>query len=265
MYTQSTQEDLGNVLQLIAQAPEMNAHLSTILMRYGITAPSAPVFVYYEHSSLRGLACLINGGAIVYESGNLAYHPLLNLLVAQGVKSVTGPAQILLWLQGQLKRPSLGLNTTLELTTLAIYEGQGPVELSTLWYPRPYTRGILSEKIQLHNEVFSLKIPLDHEGIYQLFDQGRLKGYVIHSEGRLLACGEWLDEHPDFGLIVGIATDSAFRRRGLAQAISEHLLNDILSAQKVPLLRYSDFRAQYLYKKLGFKPIGEFGTLYFHE
>lgn len=270
MYQLVSKKEHDQVLAFLEEAPEINAHLMTLLLRYGFDSLIFPVWIRQWGGEIVGVFCIINDSAIVYEAPQTQYPHVLDFLRWRALKALTGPGALVSWLSSQLAHRKCDithvsrLDSSLAIEALESSHFKGSTESIKPEMPlQPFTRYMLQDKIALQNDVFQLQIDPFHEGIHQMFEKGMLKGYAIYDGNLLAACGEWLDEHPEYGMIAGIATKPEYRRQGMAQRISIQLSLDILALGKTPLLRYSNEDAGRLYHKLGYYDIGDFGTLYF--
>lgn len=276
MYQLVSKKEHDQVLAFLEEAPEINAHLMTLLLRYGFDSLIFPVWIRQWGGELVGVFCIINDSAIVYEATQAHYTHVLDFLRWRNLKALTGPGELVVWLSQQLPHRKCDITHVSRLDNSLAIEAIEAIEAFEATVPnktelcarppmalQPFTRYMLKDKIALQNDVFQLQIDPFHEGIHQMFEKGMLKGYAFYVDKLLVACGEWLDEHPEYGMIAGIATRPEYRRQGMAQRISIQLSLDILKAGKTPLLRYSNEDAGRLYHKLGYYDIGDFGTLYF--
>ncbi|MEH7255502.1 GNAT family N-acetyltransferase [Neobacillus niacini] len=80
--------------------------------------------------------------------------------------------------------------------------------------------------------------------------------YFTEENGLMTACVSTAAENSMSAMIVGVCTRKEFRRKGLATAIMQNLISDVLNEGKVLCLFFDNPEAGRIYKRLGFKDIG---------
>lgn len=80
--------------------------------------------------------------------------------------------------------------------------------------------------------------------------------YYTSDQGVMTACVSTTAENSISAMIVGVCTRNENRRQGLATAIMEKLIKDVLEEGKTLCLFYDNPAAGRIYKRLGFKDIG---------
>lgn len=272
MYQLIAHHEYDALAYLLNEAPEINAHFTTMLIRHGFQNEHMQTWVRFKGAMMIAACAIYRESAIVYERERPSYKDVLDLLNWHTVKSISGPSYVIYELMSQRTFKSVEHTTVARLDSLAglnvdqsaIFDEGGihHRNLCLALHLEPYKKEDLKEKIILQNQVFDLKVPVDHQGIHHLFDKKILRGYLIRENDEVVATGEWLNNHPTFGHILGIATHKNYRRKHYAYCISEKLCEDIVIRGKTPLLRYENQAAGALYHQLGFVDIGEFSTLY---
>lgn len=84
-------------------------------------------------------------------------------------------------------------------------------------------------------------------------DTGRI--YFIEKEGKVVSTAGLTAENSVNGMVIGVATDPAHRREGLAKCCVNKLCKEMVSENKSVLLFYDNPDAGKLYKSLGFVDI----------
>jgi len=81
--------------------------------------------------------------------------------------------------------------------------------------------------------------------------------YFIKEKGRIISSATVTAENSCNGMIIGVATDEGFRRKGYARACVARLCEEMMSAGKRVLLFYNNPTAGKLYKDIGFRDINK--------
>lgn len=272
MYQLIAHHEYDALASLLNEAPEINAHMITMLIKHGFQNEHMQTWVRFKGAMMVAVCAIFRDSAIIYERERPSYKDLIDLIKWHSFKSISGPSYVIYELMSQLTFKSVEHTTVARLDSLAglnveqsaLFDGVGihHRNLCLALNLEPYTQEDLVEKIILQNEVFNLNVPTDHQGIHHLFEKKILRGYLIREKGEVVAVGEWLNNHPVFGQILGIATHKNHRRKHYAYCISEKICEDIVIRGKTPLLRYENQAAGGLYHKLGFVDVGGFSTLY---
>ncbi|GAB6877190.1 GNAT family N-acetyltransferase [Thermaerobacter litoralis] len=82
------------------------------------------------------------------------------------------------------------------------------------------------------------------------------RGYWLEHDGRAVAAVKTAAENPYSAMVVGVATDPDFRRRGFATQLMVRLCEEVLAEGKRLCLFYDNPAAGAIYKRLGFRDIG---------
>jgi uncharacterized protein len=85
--------------------------------------------------------------------------------------------------------------------------------------------------------------------------------YFAEENGILTACASTTAENSVSAMIVGVCTNQKHRQKGLATAVLQKLIKDVLDENKILCLFYDNPAAGRIYKRLGFKDIGKW-TMY---
>jgi hypothetical protein len=252
--------ELSDVKAFLSTAPEVNSHLMTLIQRRSTNTDSLSIWIK-KSPLLVGVAAYYESSMIIYEEptySKIHQDDLRFLIQYLKPTSIGGPKSLVESLNDLIDQSSLDITWVSVLMPkspdyyLKSFSKESSIRLEA------YSLSNLNEKITLQNSVFNLQIPLNHIGTKDLLVDGTLRGYVIRHHGIIVATGEWLDKHPQYGLILGVATDCAHRRKHYAQQIVIRLCLDIISHNKMPILRYNDPGAGKLYANLGFHDVAEF-------
>lgn len=81
------------------------------------------------------------------------------------------------------------------------------------------------------------------------------RGYYIEDNKRIVSIAQSAYEDDDTAIIVGVATDTLYQRKGLATICITKLCDELLKEGKKLYLQYDNLEAGILYKNLGFRDV----------
>jgi predicted GNAT family acetyltransferase len=88
------------------------------------------------------------------------------------------------------------------------------------------------------------------------------RSYFVEQDGKVIAVASSTAENSLSAMIVGVATHSEYRGQGLASHLVRHLCADLLAEGRTVCLFYDNPVAGAIYKRLGFKDIGQWSMMY---
>ena len=88
------------------------------------------------------------------------------------------------------------------------------------------------------------------------------RGYYIDIDRQIVAMAKSTSESRQYAMIVGVGTHPDYRNRGLATKCIVKLCSELLDENKIPCLFYDNEEAGNIYRKLGFKSIGNWSIYY---
>lgn len=92
-----------------------------------------------------------------------------------------------------------------------------------------------------------------------------LRVWVASSGGRIRAAALTNAEVPKYAMIGGVYTEPASRNLGLARAVCSALCAELLAEGKQPALYWQDPAAGTVYRKLGFRAIGTWRSVWLRQ
>lgn len=107
---------------------------------------------------------------------------------------------------------------------------------------------------ELSDQVFGRKPSRD--GIRDNIEGGSGRYYGIKKDGKLVALAGSTAECEGLAMVVGVGTDENNRSRGYATKVVGRLSDDLLKEGKLPCLFYENPAAARIYKKIGYRDIG---------
>ena len=97
--------------------------------------------------------------------------------------------------------------------------------------------------------------------LLQAIETGTGRTYYLEQDGVMVASASTAAENSLSAMIVGVCTHKDYRRKGFATAVMHQLFKDVMDEGKVLCLFYNNPEAGSIYKRLGFKDIGQW-TMY---
>ncbi|MGM0903192.1 MAG: GNAT family N-acetyltransferase [Bacillota bacterium] len=97
--------------------------------------------------------------------------------------------------------------------------------------------------------------------LVQSMESNTGRTYFLEENGSLTACASTTAENSVSAMIVGVCTSKKHRQKGLATAVLQKLIKDVLDENKILCLFYDNPAAGRIYKRLGFQDIGKW-TMY---
>ncbi|WP_025755206.1 GNAT family N-acetyltransferase [Mycoplasmopsis cricetuli] len=102
---------------------------------------------------------------------------------------------------------------------------------------------------------------LNYEYLKNSFKNKTYFGYIIKNKNQILAHAASSSITKEAVMIGGVFSLETNRKKGFATDCTINLCNQIINQGKVPILFWNNPAAGFLYKKLGFKKIGELAVL----
>ena len=87
--------------------------------------------------------------------------------------------------------------------------------------------------------------------------------FVIRLEGKIVSAASTTAENSMSAMVVSVMTHPEYRKRGLAGACVQKICEELLGEGKGLCLFYDNPRAGSVYRKLGFKEIGQWSSVFF--
>jgi predicted GNAT family acetyltransferase len=94
--------------------------------------------------------------------------------------------------------------------------------------------------------------------------KGEMGRYLVtRLEGKIVSCASTTAENSMSAMVVSVMTHPEYRKRGLAGACVQKLCEELLEEGKGLCLFYDNPKAGSVYRKLGFKEIGQWSSVFF--
>ena len=89
------------------------------------------------------------------------------------------------------------------------------------------------------------------------------RSLVTRLDGNIVSCAATTAENSMSAMVVSVMTHPEYRKRGLAGACVQKLCEELLGEGKGLCLFYDNLKAGSIYRKLGFKEIGQWSSVFF--
>ncbi|WP_462405613.1 GNAT family N-acetyltransferase [Gracilibacillus sp. Marseille-QA3620] len=97
---------------------------------------------------------------------------------------------------------------------------------------------------------------ITEESKKESLEGGASRTFYIEKDGKMVSTASTTAENSSSAMVVGVATDPAYKKQGLASACMMKLCKELLGEGKELCLFYDNPEAGTIYKKLGFEDIG---------
>ncbi|WP_044640327.1 GNAT family N-acetyltransferase [Risungbinella massiliensis] len=97
----------------------------------------------------------------------------------------------------------------------------------------------------------------DLKFIQNTIETGASRCYVIEANQKFISSAQTTAENPHSAMVVAVATDPAYRGKGLASQVVSKLCGELLAEGKQPCLFFDNPAAGSIYHRLGFRDIGK--------
>ena len=113
----------------------------------------------------------------------------------------------------------------------------------------------LDQIVELYKKVFKSFSP--KEVMEEKLNNKRGRGICIERDGRIISLAQTDFETGEAAVIVGVATDPDYMRKGLATECLQALSSSLQNEKKDMYLQYDNVEAGKIYEKIGFRPIDQ--------
>lgn len=118
----------------------------------------------------------------------------------------------------------------------------------------------LEEVSGIYKKVFSNYSSI--QVMTQKLQSGRGRGYVLKVDGRIVSVAQSEFEEEKSALVVGVATDPKYQKRGYGSFVLGHLCNKLTHEGKGVFLQFDNPKAGQMYGAMGFEKIDQIKHYY---
>lgn len=256
MVRECTEQDRERLYEYLKEEAVYNTFLLADIADFGFGQSFQTVYLDEEQGRIRGVYLCIYQNFLLYCKENEVNTEFLEQLFAMYIPDVVmGKTEQVRQVQWIL------MDYTLESRVLYQFSERGELAEETA--------GILKAKLDDVDDIFTFlqSIPeLKHLYTSKEMIAGRIEQdcgthYIIRENGVIVAHANSTAECEWTTMIGGVATARAYRGKGLAGQLVSRLSREILAKGKIPTLFSSRGEEDNLYGRIGFRKIGEWGTL----
>lgn len=256
MVRECTEEDRALVIEYLKQEAVYNTFMLADIADFGFEEVFQTVYVDEEPEGIKGVYLCFYQNFLLYCREHEVNMPFLEQLF-----SVFAPDVIMGKTEDMRKVQWILPDYTLESRSLYLF--REPEELAE------ETAVIRKAELKDVDEIFSFlqSIPeLKHLYTSRQMIEDRIgKGcgthYIVRDGEKIIAHANSAAESELTTMIGGVSTAAEYRGQGLAGQIVSRLCRDILAEKKQPCLFSIRGEKDNLYSRIGFRKIGEWGTL----
>ena len=252
-----SETDRGWLLEYLSAEPDVNLFLIGDIEGYGFDRTFQDLFAVERNGRIDSVLLRYNESYIVYSRfADFDTQPLLRTIGKYPERMLSGKREVLARLQPFL--PDLGFRD-MHLSRLEVVQDAGGPAVAD-----EVMRAVdadVEELVDLYCRIdeFETKHRRDSEIVAMrrtiAEDTGRY--YLIRRERRIVSAAATVAENSASAMVVGVATDSAFRGQGLATRVVSGLCRDVLAGGRSFLcLFYNNPVAGEIYRRIGFRETG---------
>ncbi len=250
--------DRGWLVDYLSDEPDVNLFLLGDLEGYGFDRPFQDLFAYERDGRVDSVLLRYNDHFIPYSRyADFDPEPLLRTIRKQPENSVSGKREVI-----ERLKPGLPTGFRFRETFLsrleAVRDPGGPHVADDV---ARATLEDVEELVDLYCRIdeFGTRNRRDAEraSMARTISEEKGRYCFVRREGRIVAAAATTAENTESAMVVGVATDPAFRRQGLATHLVAGLCRDVLSGGRKRLcLFYDNPAAGAIYRRIGFAETG---------
>lgn len=259
MLVRPEEEDRPALLAYLGREPACNVFTIGDIENFGLRADFQDVWAEPDgRGSFRCVVLRYFQNHIVYAHGpgfdRQGVSDLLRPTVGSGMLSGKEPLVRAL-------APGLGLHRIRKQGLLALRPG------ADLPVPREAPAAAFARQEDL-DEVLALQARIEEfrqyidgtEGVRHNFTSGTGRTTLLRAQGRVVSTASSAAENSASAMLIGVATEKAFRHKGHATRCVALLCRALLDEDKTVCLFYDNPEAGRLYRVLGFQPAGRWAV-----
>lgn len=249
-------EEKERVMAFLAEEPEFNLFILGDIANHGLETDHLELWAQFAaDKSISAVVLRYFGTYLVSAREDFDEWDVAGFLGERGkIQALSGKDEVVSRLLPHLVELSPGkLMHFAKLSELALK--QLPAE-SARWGVSEATLADLGRIAILRAQIFKESKIVVRQMLHQGLTLGAGRCYFIEYNGEIVASCQTTAEYDKAAMIVGVATNPAYRRMGMATACLHRLCHNLLAEGKSPCLFYDNPHAGALYHRLGFEDIG---------
>lgn len=259
MIRELTEQDRENTLAFLEKDPSFNIFLIGDIFHYGFEKDFQQVWGDFDsNGDLRAVLLRYYGNYLPYAPREFDIDGFAEIVEKAGNLEILAATEEMVSYFETF--PSLPLDWSTKKTMhfaeldrhdLLSWTNDAPCTI------RPMMVEDIENVAKLHQaiEEFDLE-PLNQASLRQSLESGSGRGMVAEHEGRIVAMAQTVAENPYAAMLIGVGTNTEYRKQGLASRLVSRLCQEVLVDGKKVCLFYDNPDAGNIYKRLGFRDIG---------
>lgn len=251
------EKDRGWLIEYLSAEPDYNLFTIGDVEGYGFDRSFQDLFVYERDGRADSVLLRYNDHYIPYSRfSDFDPQPLLRTLRKHPSHSVSGKQEVIDILKPFL--PGFRFRSTHLSRLETVSDPGGPSGND------PVARAVVADVAELVDlycriDEFETKHRREAEiaSMTRTISEGTGRYYFVRRDGRIVSAAATVAENTSSAMVVGVATDPAYRGQGLASRVVTGLCRDVLAGGRTFLcLFYDNPSAGAIYRRIGFQETG---------
>ncbi len=247
--------DAEKLLPFLYREKELNLFIIGDIENAVLDNENVKLFVDEESEKINGVLLKYFDSFVVYSPKTMDYRSAAKLILEDHAKIVSGKAEHI-----EVLKPFLDGNIVNEkimyfskLFELKPFENDDEVELAS--------ENDAQEILKLLSKIPEFR-PQSAEAFITSMRNGSSRRYFIRKEGKIVSTASTAAECKEMAMIVAVATDPKYRKRGLATKIMNKMCLDLVRENKTVCLFYDNPEAGKIYERIGFRQMAFWKMMY---
>lgn len=262
MLIKASEKDRENILNYCLKEPIFNIFIIGDIENFGFSSPYQDVWYEESKEEIRGVVLRYHNNLIIYSylldlDVSLIY-PLIdqyNIEIVSGEEEIIDKIEASLW--GKFFRNDM--NFCQHEKTSSLVEIKEEIIVAS--DKDAMKIAIAYGDIEEFKFLYSRDVDKRYEQILERIESGEGKHFIILDHKGIISHGNTSAENTMSAMIGGIFTRKDKRNKGFANQIIFALVKDLKNRNKEIALFYKNEKEGQIFKKLGFKQIGNWSTL----
>ena len=243
-------EHKDRLLDYLYKHKEMNLFMIGDIINYGFDSKFQTVFMDVDRE-INSVYLIYHDSLVLASNFNTVDKMFVSRLIDEyEIKNISGPRNLI----DQLDNIDGWRKQECFFASIDEVDYEGDTNIVT-----PLKREDISMLVNGLNSVFTSAANPDMIRIE--INDGTARHYVVYDENKVVSHAGTSAECDGLAMIIGVFTLPEYRQRQNAIKCVSKLCKDLLEENKKPCLFYSNPDAARMYKKIGFKDVGEYTLL----
>lgn len=259
MIRKLTEKDHEQVLSFLSEEPSINLFIIGDLEAFGYDSEFQEIWAEFDElKEIKAVLLRFYQSFIPYAKGEFDIGSFVRIMKSfKQPISLSGKTQLIDKFE-QFEELKLGKKQVTFFAECRTAEFLGTTDLKI----KLAGIGQVDQIISLRRKIEEFHIKDDARDILvRAMESNTSRTYYTEENNVISACVSTAAENSKAVMIVGVCTRKENRRQGLATAIMQKLIKDVLDEGKILCLFYDNPEAGRIYKRLGFTDIGKW-TMY---